>query len=499
MNEAERLQKRLDQIQAELKAYQQNFKDCNEYQKKCQAQNHAWAVYHEKQKEKQKEPEIELPQKANVSPYLYESRYLEGVEGIIELYRKSDKKRLYFFSDLHNDLGGCTTEFKTPNPAGSPPKSKISIPDFLDKVIKDNPKQAIDVFVEWEYVSKQYPDTERLADTSLLTIQNTGYLFGQLVPYLESKGCLQMNKDKCNASYPNARFHYIDFRTSSKILRYLTLFAPATGDILEEYKKTKMVDIRAITGVYQAIQRVFPNTQQLTVTSLLQDPRLLKQYGSASLLSQVIQKLLRSIHPREFIPTKTRQGHKEQIHGYTFVSDDFEYLNHLPLQEIYDSLVELKRLSLDSNFVEEIDALVRTIVALKEELVAKLSCIMDVYAIGRYTKPYVRNGMVFMGALHVRTQLQALKLLGFEIVDSNPRGYENWIALVSVKRDNQSDRYVRIPNDAVKYQIFHDETQNTYSIIYEDANGKQWRDSLNVISNQQCVPLASVSYPLFYK
>lgn len=147
--------------------------------------------------------------------------YLEGPVSISNHVRLGKRPlEVIVLGDYHQKVNSCDNK----------KQNVIKVSDLFSSLAQKHPQKILDFYLEVQFVSTQRP--KRSAS------EHVGYLFGDTFKRYEK--CLQVDKKSCDI--PNARFHYIDVRQTSKELQSLEELHQLVEILLNAWKNSPALD-----------------------------------------------------------------------------------------------------------------------------------------------------------------------------------------------------------------------------------------------------------------
>lgn len=375
-------------------------------------------------------------------------RYVEGPIGVVEMHNKSLKKRIFLFADRHTRDTSC----------GTTKTNVTTLPLLLDTILKQNSSETIDVFSE-VMLHAEYP--------SFPFKPTSGYMAYDLFHTLQASNCLwdKSKKDECLKRYPNARFHNVDIRYTD-ILGVISMFTNAMSNKLDQIQTMNVDELSKLdisTNEIVEIQKLYmqlecyfgKNLGKLTFENLFLFPKIkLEKYFKATDL-----------------PLDNLARHPSTLKRY-----------ELPIFELYTNFMNVIRVKgekIESKHYEYLDDLL-------VKCTYSLVWLMDLYSTQRFMKPYIFNGLLFAGSLHIYNQIEIFKLFGFELVQESPRDFQHYKPL-----DFKWDYILK--STTRPYEIFDSKYPEFLDIEYKDTLFPR-TELAQKIKVLQCVDISNFTF-----
>lgn len=423
----------------------------------------------------------------------------------VTMYNEELDKQLHLFSDFHDFI----TKSCSSTPGG--PVS-LSFPQFVEYVAKET-KQTIDLFLEaTEIESYDHPGDD-------------GYLFAEVNPYFAKLGCLKRDKVECHKNYPNLRVHYMDIRLRNMdkqggllflftaVFRLISFVNEAILSNQEEFKtmgeafkemKRPIKDLipsyiyiatsesrnllQEILYLLELIVSQAPSGGPITPSTIVRGtPKLRKItlfHGPGPELDHQVELLVARDLFSNF-RTAGASGNANDI-----IRDMIRNT-----REVLKIIDDHKETDDDSITLARFSPIWNKIMRDSRFFLNYATALMDIYAVDRYMKSYVRRGMAYMGDAHIRNQMQLLQNLGYKIQAQTPEFYSSTLS------DARRAAFVGRPPpslaDSEVLQRVFDKSTGKYYYITRDATGKYAKYNTPSIPLQQCQPVLASEFPFF--
>jgi hypothetical protein len=361
-----------------------------------------------------------------------------AVSGLVSyekvIYETYDKLRtfdVHYLGDVHYKKSKCHDEV-------------FNSIQLLETTLLKQIDIPIDVFVEvgLGYVGES--DSNYL--NSLITTFQTKY------------SCLLLDKSKCSSSFPNVKFHNIDFR-HSLFIEYQTIIS---GAQLEIKKNGGRVDYRSLQfKIIDFIERVsMGRKHELPYSSVDKNRELLRLFWVYEMIH--IRSVLYDDNPHFVSESSTKQlgfflcdlyslillyqkGNETQNALYRFLPTSIktfytpyyhfrlshEYLtipeitSHATVRYQFEIVIseKIKDIQKTDTFTEFQKKVSTSIPLAIEHAVVETSWFMDMYACFRSMKPYVHHVIFILGVNHI-TQMKSF-MNSLEIVVKESSRFDN--------------------------------------------------------------------------
>lgn len=387
-----------------------------------------------------------------------------GPVGMV-LLEKDDRKYL-LIADRHTPW----------NEGGCPPSMSTEIlPEYLSKLFRENPQNQWDFYIEQGVIAvddKQKDRVRFLSNTksqiSAKDLQKLRQIYEEdlqnpvdsitlTYDYFRSQGCFfidesspNKNPPDCNKNFSNVRFHFIDTRQAN--------FGECKVPSLSKYIGIGLEGKLLYSGLFDVVTKMKWSTRE-ELEQLLTDyianyfyqvnealkclgERKIRQQFEKSAMSEDLESYFGEAIDTvsmglNLIISKLQPISSEIVNTVLLLNDKIEDKDRLAESIIVNLPVFLENKVIGSEMLEEIkkkfneSSYLRSAngvlpqqnvdIELTEILWAANKLIMDMYAMGRMTKPYNKNVVLLAGLYHYNVYLSFLTKYGFT---------EKWIGKV---------------------------------------------------------------------
>jgi hypothetical protein len=373
---------------------------------------------------------------------------------------EKDDVRYLMIADRHNayNIDGCESP------------SAIMIHDYLDSVFFKN--EQWDFYFEqgaygiekgdedkehakFLYEAKKTPTPQEIAKQTRDykdSVKNSGDMLEITYKYYRKNGCFYTDRSRCNLTYDNVRFHYIDTRQANfgvqcKLPAYIeyknigiaakTLYE-GLFQIIDSQSWDSEEDLRRALTDY--CETYFQNVEN--VLNCLNEPKLKKQLNKSTMKSELEKyfspplRLLNIVLSSILVKMKPQIG--EIVNTIILLLDHFDgnpnareemsriIFNELPSRfgeklfgvELWNQMNDMIQSSSYFRYANStsLDHDVRLKLIPTQMVFEGEKLIMDMYALSRMTKPYNKNVVVMAGHNHYNNYIHFLQFVGAKVL-----------------------------------------------------------------------------------
>ena len=350
----------------------------------------------------------------------------------IEMFSK-DGKYLLLIGDYHYDYRKDKCSYF---------KKSILIPEFIEQVITKNPEKIWDFYLEQGVIKRDGEASaaflNHLNNTDIkgayqeyrkytsIFKKNEKSSLGLTNIYFQMKGCFSKDSSKCYIK--NGRFHFIDIRQKYfndcelGVVHYHRNFFENLFDAFDNEDFEKFIDDLIIS--YEHL-----------LDSCLPDKTKVTKQVAQSIFSDKVNEFLKD--KLDAVISLMKDILKILIDERQTILDLFKEDLELETTSAGDYIIEKCSEISNMNIFDRIDAIEKNFKSLRRfdflwEVMFIFSIInMDMYALGRMTKAYNQNIIVFAGMNHIERYRDFFTNIGWEPV---------WLAKQVYKKCSQVPR-----------------------------------------------------------
>lgn len=384
---------------------------------------------------------------------------MPNVTGPIEmvLLEKDDRKYL-LIADKHTPW----------NEGGCPPSMSTEIlPEYLSKLFRENPQNQWDFYLEQDIVvvdEKQKQkvrfldktkrqitpqDLENFAQIYEYGLKNNASSMNLSYDYFRRQGCFfidesspNKNRPECNEKYSNVRFHFINTRQANfgecklpTLTKYIDIgtdgkyLYPGLFDVVTKMKWSTREELEQLLADY--IANYFYQVNE--ALKCLEERKIRQQFEKSAMREELESYFGEAIDTVSMgltlIISKLEPISSEIVNTVLLVNDKIEDEDTLAESIIGNLPIFLENKVIGSEILEDVknkfnkSPYLRSAngvlpqqnvdIELTEILWAANKLIMDMYAMGRMTKPYNKNVVLLAGLYHYNVYLSFLTKYGF--------------------------------------------------------------------------------------
>lgn len=384
---------------------------------------------------------------------------MPNVTGPIEmvLLEKDDRKYL-LIADKHTPW----------NEGGCPPSMSTEIlPEYLSKLFRENPQNQWDFYLEQDIVvvdEKQKQkvrfldktkrqitpqDLENFAQIYEYGLKNNASSMNLSYDYFRRQGCFfidesspNKNRPECNEKYSNVRFHFINTRQANfgecklpTLTKYIDIgtdgkyLYPGLFDVVTKMKWSTREELEQLLADY--IANYFYQVNE--ALKCLGERKIRQQFEKSAMREELESYFGEAIDTvsmgLNLIISKLEPISSEIVNTVLLVNDKIEDEDTLAESIIGNLPIFLENKVIGSEILEDVknkfnkSSYLRSAngvlpqqnvdIELTEILWAANKLIMDMYAMGRMTKPYNKNVVLLAGLYHYNVYLSFLTKYGF--------------------------------------------------------------------------------------
>ena len=382
---------------------------------------------------------------------------MPNVTGPIEmvLLEKDDRKYL-LIADRHTPW----------NEGGCPPSMSTEIlPEYLSKLFRENPQNQWDFYLEQDIVvvdEKQKvrfldktkrqitpQDLEKFAQIYEYGLKNNASSMNLSYDYFRRQGCFfidesspNKNRPECNEKYSNVRFHFINTRQANfgecklpTLTKYIDIgtdgkyLYPGLFDVVTKMKWSTREELEQLLADY--IANYFYQVNE--ALKCLGERKIRQQFEKSAMREELESYFGEAIDTvsmgLNLIISKLEPISSEIVNTVLLVNDKIEDKDTLAESIIGNLPIFLENKVIGSEILEDVknkfnkSPYLRSAngvlsqqnvdIELTEILWAANKLIMDMYAMGRMTKPYNKNVVLLAGLYHYNVYLSFLTKYGF--------------------------------------------------------------------------------------
>ena len=384
---------------------------------------------------------------------------MPNVTGPIEmvLLEKDDRKYL-LIADRHTPW----------NEGGCPPSMSTEIlPEYLSKLFRENPQNQWDFYLEQDIVvvdEKQKQkvrfldktkrqitpqDLENFAQIYEYGLKNNASSMNLSYDYFRRQGCFfidesspNKNRPECNEKYSNVRFHFINTRQANfgecklpTLTKYIDIgtdgkyLYPGLFDVVTKMKWSTREELEQLLADY--IANYFYQVNE--ALKCLGERKIRQQFEKSIMREELESYFGEAIDTvsmgLNLIISKLEPISSEIVNTVLLLNDKIENKDRLAQSIIGNLPIFLENKVIGSEILEDIknkfnkSPYLRSAngvlpqqnvdIELTEILWAANKLIMDMYAMGRMTKPYNKNVVLLAGLYHYNVYLSFLTKYGF--------------------------------------------------------------------------------------